>query len=78
MDKTTILSLGRPMVPAVTKLLRAHHATGRLGGVLVQRVALFGHPSRRYCAREFVQRGIGKGELAIITEEPVRTLKLLF
>lgn len=26
----------------------------------------------RYAAREFVQRGVGKGELAIITEEPVR------
>ncbi|EIE20462.1 monodehydroascorbate reductase [Coccomyxa subellipsoidea C-169] len=33
-------------------------------------VVLGGGNSSGYAAREFVQRGIGKGELAIITEEP--------
>jgi hypothetical protein len=31
----------------------------------------------RYAAREFVKRGVGKDELAIVTDEPVRHLSLL-
>lgn len=39
-------------------------------------VILGGGNAAGYAAHEFVRRGIGPGELCIISEEPVRTVDL--
>ena len=62
---TSKLHNNRLIHPQLTSSVKHHASEPNVASTVVL---------HRYAADEFLKRGVGKGELAVITEEPVRFL----